>query len=216
MVLSIFGGGFIISRCMAFYAVSVYLLGFVSFRASVGLLCVCSVAVGVSRVRSGAVCRFLCGSCADAGSGSPFGRGLPVVDALRLLGVVSLYEFGRVLGIICALFFGSSGGLWAWFARRFFGFLFGSFAASSVVIVLYYPRRVSVPLSFSAWAVFRFGLSVVVWLSVCFRVFCALSVRLFRYKKKPAPAVDPLRAVIMLSLFPYLLKNHYRRRRIYS
>lgn len=39
----------------------------------------------------------------------------------------------------------SSGGLWAWFVRRFFGFLLGSFAASSLVMVQKYPAPGVVP-----------------------------------------------------------------------
>ena len=62
------------------------------------------------------------------------------LDALRLLAALPL------LGVVVVCCF------WVWFARCFFGFLLGSCAASSVVIVLYCPRRVSVPLSFSAWA----------------------------------------------------------------
>lgn len=54
--------------------------------------------------------------------------------AVCCCGVVSLSEFGRVLGIICPLFFGSSGGLWAWFPRRFFGFLCGFFSCHGSII----------------------------------------------------------------------------------
>lgn len=130
-------GGFIISRCMAFYVVSGYLFGFASFRASVGLLCVYSVAVGVSCFRSGAVCRFLCGSCADAGSGSPLGRGLPVgslagFHRVRLLACCRFPSWLHILPAIGFLFcfVGSSSSVAAFVAL----WRFGCFAAVPRVV----------------------------------------------------------------------------------
>ena len=114
---------------MAFYAVSVYLFGFVSFRASVGLVVRRLWSVVVSCVRSGSpgavsVLDVLRGSCVDlwqrfrlawrrisSAMGFYFVSWVLLhlrrlssfcgpLDALPLLGLVSLYEFGLLLGLV--------------------------------------------------------------------------------------------------------------------
>ena len=122
-------GGFIISRCMAFFVVSGYLCGFSSFRRSVGLLVRCFVLFLVTLApfpavvpdllpgsdalpvlasyiaRCGRLLWFGCRSSSVTASGVLCGFPCVALDAGSgsALGVVSLYEFGRVLGVVVVL-----------------------------------------------------------------------------------------------------------------
>ncbi len=114
-------------------------------------------------------CGGFCRSVAvlNVGSGSAFGRGYSVKFC-----PVAVPGFGYSLPVVF------SGSFWdplrllllSWFNNS--------------------RRRASFPV-----AVLRVGCGFY-WFG-CFRAFCAPSVRLFGYDKKPAPAVDPLRAVLL-------------------